>query len=69
MTIGDSIGNNIKKFRELKGWTKAQLSYASGVSVWTIGKIENGRLPRSDTLRYIAEALNIDEHMLRERGE
>lgn len=50
---------DIKEKRLAKGYSLRQLAYASGVSVDTILRIENGKVtPKQETMKYIEEALN-----------
>ena len=53
----------VKKARRQKGWTLAQLSYISNISVNSIVNIEKGckRIPKESTIRKIAEALEVEE--------
>ena len=51
---------NIKELREQKGLSQEELSEASGISLRTIQRIENGEgTPRESTLNTIAESLNV----------
>ena len=55
-----NIGNNIKKYRKIKGLTQIQLAEKIGVSTITIKNYENNRRqPSLETLNKIAEALNV----------
>ena len=51
--------NQLKHFREQKGWTQTELSKKSGVSRVTINCLENNKVQvaRTDTLTKIADAL------------
>lgn len=56
---------NIKELREQKGLSQEELSEASGVSLRTIQRIENGEgTPRESTLNTIAESLNVTSDYL-----
>ncbi|MCF7855433.1 MAG: helix-turn-helix transcriptional regulator [Candidatus Pacebacteria bacterium] len=47
-----------------KGMTGAKLAQSTGLSVVTISKILNGRVPRFDTAFRIAEALDANPNAL-----
>lgn len=54
------IGDNIKKYREDKGWSQEQLADLSSLTKISIGNYERGkRIPQVDVLQRIADALNI----------
>ena len=50
---------NVKRLREAKGWTQAELSAASGVGRITISRLESGVLKETSagTLMKLANAL------------
>ena len=50
---------NVKRLREKKGWTQAELSEASGVGRITISRLESGVLKETSagTLMKLANAL------------
>ena len=50
---------NVKRLRESKGWTQAELSEASGVGRITISRLESGVLKETSagTLMKLANAL------------
>lgn len=53
-----SIGKIIKEARIRKGYTQSKLSQLSGISVRTIGNIENGKQdPRYINLKILADVL------------
>jgi transcriptional regulator with XRE-family HTH domain len=55
------LGENLKKFRTLKGFSQAKLAEILDISPNFISDIETGkRWLSSDTLVNLAEALNID---------
>lgn len=56
-----TIGKNIKKLREQKGISQDRLSKLADISSNTIAKLELGNSPNPtiDTLKKIADALNI----------
>lgn len=54
------IGQRVVKLREARDWGQPELSKASGISIKTISRIENGHVEgRRDTLRAIAKALEV----------
>jgi len=54
------LGDNIRKIRELKGFSQQNLADEIGVDQKTISRIEQGALsPRFDLVVSIAKALNI----------
>lgn len=56
------IGKNLRKYRELKGWTLRELSSKSGVAISTISDIENGRwMPTIRILTKLSKALGVSE--------
>ena len=55
------IGKQIKKLREIKGYTQEKLAEKSGLSLDYIGKIEvNINKPGIKAILKIANALNVD---------
>jgi transcriptional regulator with XRE-family HTH domain len=58
------LKENLKKFRDLKGWTQQELADAAGVSQQTIADVESGRTKRPRELHLIADALGIDLRQL-----
>lgn len=61
----DTLGENIKRAREAVGLTQEQLGHLIGVTGVTIMRYEKGlREPRRDTLRKIADALQVDVYSL-----
>lgn len=55
-----SIGTIIKEARIRKGYTQSELSQRTGISVRTIGNIENGKQnPRYINLKILADVLDI----------
>lgn len=56
------IGKNLRKYRELKGWTLRELSSKSRVAISTISDIENGRwMPTIRILTKLSKALGVSE--------
>ncbi len=55
------IGHNIKKLRKAAGLTQKQLGEKLGISFQSVAQWETGkRIPKIETLRKIAAALNCD---------
>ena len=60
MTIGGTIGNNIKRIRTQKGMTQKQLGDLLGISVQTVSAYESGRRrPKMETIERFAGALGV----------
>ncbi len=57
--------NNVRKIRETKMMSKAELARKTGLSVQTIDRVEKGHFCRLDTKRKILVALglNLDDRM------
>jgi putative transcriptional regulator len=55
------LGREIKRLREEKGWTQAQLAVYAGSSQPTVNLLESGRRnPSTDTLQKLAKALEVE---------
>lgn len=53
------LGKNIKEIRESKGFTQADVSASTGITIKSLSQIENGVTnPRRSSLEAIAQALN-----------
>lgn len=52
--------NNVRKIRESKMMSKAELARKTGLSVQTIDRVEKGHFCRLDTKRKILLALGLD---------
>jgi transcriptional regulator with XRE-family HTH domain len=60
-----TLGEKIKQLRQEKGYTQTFLEKRSGVNSKLLSKYENGRIiPTADTLRKIAEGLDISADYL-----
>jgi transcriptional regulator with XRE-family HTH domain len=60
MKIGEMVGENIRGFRNAKGWSQEKLGTRSGLHYNYIGTVERGEKSISvDNLGLIAKALNI----------
>ncbi len=59
------LGNRIRHFRKLNGFTQEELSEKIGVENSTLGHIEIGKnLPSTSRLPIIAEAMNVSVYEL-----
>lgn len=57
----DMIGREIKRLREERGWTQAQLAVYAESSQPTVNQVESGkRNPSTRTLQKLAEALGVE---------
>ncbi|MDP8953308.1 MAG: helix-turn-helix transcriptional regulator [Actinomycetota bacterium] len=55
------IGKEVRRLREKKGWSQAQLAVYAGSSQPTVNQIESGkRNPSTRTLEKLAEALDVE---------
>ena len=52
--------NNVRKIRESKMMSKAELARKTGLSVQTVDRVEKGHFCRLDTKRKILLALGLD---------
>ena len=60
MKVGEIVGENIRGFRQSKGWSQEKLGTRSGLHYNYIGTVERGEKSISvDNLGLIAKALNI----------
>lgn len=65
-----NIGCNIKKYRKIRGYTQQELSERASISRSYLGDIEGGRYnPSIETLKDIADALNVDVSNLMGDGD
>lgn len=64
--MSHSFGQKLSKYRNLKGFTQEELARRAGLSKDHIAKLERGEKtnPRVDTIKAIAEALEIDDALL-----
>lgn len=66
----EHISNRIKTLRVSAGMSQNRLADRAGIRLQTVQRIENGDLvPREDTLRRIAHALQVDPGMILEGDE
>ena len=65
-----SIGANLRRYRQRKGWSQPELSDRSGVRQTTISDIETGKMVnvRIATLEKLAAALGIRVTKLLDTG-
>ena len=60
-TLYKTVGENIVRLRQLKGWTQEDLAYYADLTVASISKIERGVTnPTLKTLDKIADALGVE---------
>jgi transcriptional regulator with XRE-family HTH domain len=56
----EAVAENLRRFREEKGWTQEHLSGRSGVVQTTIGRIERVEMnPSLEVLEHLAIALDV----------
>ena len=56
-----SVGKEVRRLREAKGWSQAKLAAETGMAVSGISQIENDkRNPNSATLTKLAKALEVE---------
>ncbi|WP_126424741.1 helix-turn-helix domain-containing protein [Brevibacillus marinus] len=60
--MGDArLGNRIRAFRKLKGYTQQSLAEEMGVSLALVGSVERGtKVPSERVLRKIANTLQVE---------
>ena len=59
--MGETIGREIRRLRERKGWGQAKLAVEAGMSVSGVSQIENGKRNLSTaTLDKLAKALDVE---------
>ena len=70
MTIQITLGNNVRRIRESKGWSQDKLSEESGLHRTYISGIERGvRNPTIEIVQEIALALGVNPSQLLKNGE
>ena len=63
--IRESLSQNLKKYRKLKGWSQFELAEKAEISEQTINSIEGLRLwPSDKTLTKISNVLEIEMYKL-----
>jgi len=56
-----TVGHQVRKYRNLKGWNLRELGKRSGLAISTLSDIENDKAaPSIKALRRVAEALGVD---------
>ena len=58
------MGDNLRSLRRSRGWSQEDLAAASGLSVRTVQRVENGRSPGPETLQSLAAAFAVDVEQL-----
>jgi transcriptional regulator with XRE-family HTH domain len=59
MSADNSMGNRLRNYRRLKGWTQEDLAHAAGVSLQVVKKIERSGSARLETLHQLARVLGV----------
>jgi transcriptional regulator with XRE-family HTH domain len=55
------LAANLKKYRQVRGWSQAKLAEKTGTSTQYIGMLEiQGKFPSSEMVQKLANALSID---------
>jgi transcriptional regulator with XRE-family HTH domain len=61
-SIGETLAENVRRFRRAKGWTQDELAEHAGLAAPTIHAIENRRRwPGVDTVAQLARGLGLAE--------
>jgi XRE family transcriptional regulator, fatty acid utilization regulator len=56
----ETLAQRLRRLREDRLMTQAELAQKAGISPWTISQIENSaQLPRFSTIRKLAQALEV----------
>jgi len=62
--------NKVRKIRETLGYTQADLSEQTNLSIRTIQRVESGQsIPKGHTLKVLAEVLGVDKKELQQQVE
>lgn len=70
MSIQITLGNNVRRIRESKGWSQDKLSEESGLHRTYISGIERGvRNPTVEIIHEIATALGVSPSQLLKGGD
>ena len=70
MSLGDYMGNNLRKMRKERGMTQLALQMQTGIEQALISKYENGeRIPPTETLIVLADFFNTNIDYLLDRTE
>jgi transcriptional regulator with XRE-family HTH domain len=63
--MSNTMGANIRQFRDQKSWTQEQLAGAADVDVRTVQRAEKGEPVSAESLQAIAGALDVSIELLR----
>lgn len=70
MSLGDIVGNNLKKLRKEKGLTQIAMQMQTGIEQALISKYENGeRIPPTETLILLADFFDTNIDYLLDRTD
>lgn len=70
MSLGDYMGNNLRKLRKERGMTQIALQMQTGIEQALISKYENGeRIPPTETLIVLADFFNTNIDYLLDRTD
>lgn len=70
MSLGDYMGENLKKIRKDKGMTQIALQMQTGIEQALISKYETGeRIPPTETLIILADFFNTNIDFLLDRTD
>lgn len=70
MSLGDYMGNNLRKLRKERGMTQLALQMQTGIEQALISKYENGeRIPPTETLIVLADFFNTNIDYLLDRTD
>jgi len=59
--IREVLASNLKKFRQVRGWSQAKLAEKTGTSTQYIGMLEiMGKFPSSEMVHKLANALGVE---------
>ncbi len=68
MSLGDGMGNNLRKIRKERGMTQIALQMQTGIEQALISKYESGeRIPPTETLIILADFFNTNIDFLLDR--
>ncbi|MBB5226913.1 XRE family transcriptional regulator [Treponema ruminis] len=64
-SIRETLAKNIKRFRDIKNMSQADLAFDAGISIPFLSDIERGnKWPSPETISKIADALRIESYLL-----
>lgn len=64
MNLRQTIGTNVRKNRESKKWSQRVLAEKAYINQVTVSSLETGRSFSIDMLETVAEALDVEPHVL-----